>query len=51
MDQDSEEQLQGKGRGLRDRALGESQVLEEHIQATVLLIEELLHPPAGHRAL
>lgn len=36
--------------GLRDRALGKSQILEEHIQATVLLVEELLHPPAGHRA-
>lgn len=36
--------------GLRDGALGKGQVLEEHIQATILLIEELLHPPAGHRA-
>lgn len=38
------------GQGLRDGALCKGQVLEQHIQATVLLIEELLHPPAGHRA-
>lgn len=35
--------------GLRDRALGKGQVLQEHIQATVLLVEKLLHPPVGHR--
>lgn len=35
---------------LRDRALGKGQVLEEHVQAAVLLVEELLHPPAGHSA-
>lgn len=40
------EQHAGKGRGLRDRALGKGQVIEEHIQATVLLVKELLHPPA-----
>lgn len=33
--------------GLRDGALGKGQVLEEHVQAAVLLVEELLHPPAG----
>lgn len=36
----------GPGQGLRDGALGEGQVIQEHIQATVLLVEELLHPPA-----
>ena len=34
-------------RDLRDRALGKGQVLKKHIQATVLLVEELLHPPVG----
>lgn len=42
----TQEQHVGKGRGLRDGALGKGQVIEEHIQAAVLLVEELLHPPA-----
>lgn len=33
-------------RSLRDRALSEGQVLKQDIQATVLFIEKLLHPPA-----
>ena len=46
---DSEGRHQG-GAGLRDGALCEGQVIKQHIQATVLLVEELLHPSAGHRA-
>lgn len=49
-DQGSEKQREAGAGGLRDGALGKGQVLEEHIQAAVLLVEELLHPPAGHRA-
>lgn len=46
---DSEGRDQG-GAGLRDGALCEGQVIKQHVQAAVLLVEELLHPSAGHRA-
>lgn len=45
MDQGSKEWHEGGVGGLRDRALGKGQVFQEHIQATVFLVEKLLHPP------
>lgn len=38
-------------RCLRDRALGEGQVLEQDVQTPVLFIEKLLHPPAESKVL
>lgn len=42
--------MRARAGGLRDSALGKGQVLQEHIQSTVLLVKELLHPPVGHSA-